>query len=328
MEKHSFTNVSINKKKVFESDLLMTIIFGRLGWQDRLNLSLCCKDIYSIFAKRNKVLKTSIKIPHTSNLKDIDIHLLKEIFSKYKNIEKVETLFGYEPERLKVISDANLVNLEILRISCITSNFGQYINMFNLKELYLEWSYNQEEITNLSFLCNLVNLEKLKLDSGAITDIESIKGLTKLKEFSLFRMSRRKEDLQRIHYHYYKEFIDITPISFCTNLEKLKLISSDIKSIEPIKKLFNLKELVLSNIGSITDLLPISNLTNLKILILGSLNIKDIEPIMYLVNLEILKIYQIYLSDFSPISYLNNIKVLKLSRTRIKDIEQIKELKN
>ena len=66
-------------------------------------------------------------------------------------------------------------NLEILEVSLITSSVEPIGKFTNLKQLYLNWNNYQYEVTDLSFLANLFNLEKLELDSGIITDIEPIK---------------------------------------------------------------------------------------------------------------------------------------------------------
>jgi hypothetical protein len=176
--------------KIFQSELIMNFIFDKLEMKDKINLSLCNKKINSFFNKRTKILKTYINKPHSNYLQKIEGQLLNKICSKYSNIKKVETTFGSE-EKFKILADLNLaVNLEILEIHCITSNINSIGKFVNLKQLYLTWNYHQDEVTNLSFLSNLVNLEILKLRDGEITEIEPIKGLTKLKEFAMIYIKK------------------------------------------------------------------------------------------------------------------------------------------
>ncbi len=315
--------------KIFQSELIINLIFDKLEMKDRINLSLCNEKLYSFFIRRTKILKTSIPFPHSNYLQSIEIPLLKKIYSKYKNIKEVETLFGSEKE-FKILVDLNLAsNLEILEIRCITTNIDSIGKFINLKQLYLNWNYRQDEVTNLSFLTKLLNLETLKLNEGKITDIEPVKGLTKLKEFSLRKITKgnnekNEEKYDSFYFFAPKEKLDITPISYLFNLEKLDIIYSNINSIEPIKNLINLKELDLSGIEGISDISILSNLVNLKKLSLSGLEIKNIEPIKYLVNLEQLELRCLYsLSDVSPLSYLVNLKVLDISKSKVKDINQI-----
>ena len=145
-----------HESKIFKSEFIMNCIFDKLERKDRINLSLCNKKINSFFNKRTKILKTSINKPHSNYLQDIERPLLNKICSKYANIKKVETLFGSEKE-FKILAGLNLeANLEILEIHCITANIDSIGKFINLKELYLIWNYRQDEVTNLSFLSNLV----------------------------------------------------------------------------------------------------------------------------------------------------------------------------
>ena len=139
MEESTFKDVSTSIRGVFESDNMMKIIFDILEKESRLNLALCCKKFYSYFLKRSKILKTSIRIPHTNYLKDIDKSFLNEILSKYKNITEIKTSF--DDKELQILADANLINLEKLEISCIRTNIDPIKNMTSLKELHLTWNY-------------------------------------------------------------------------------------------------------------------------------------------------------------------------------------------
>ena len=324
MEDSPNSNYSSNIRKVLETEHLMNIIFDKLGYKDRLNLSLLNKKIYSFYQNRNKFLNTNINKPHSSYLQDIEISLLNNILLKYKNIKVIETLF--DKEKLKMIDEAKLINLKKLKISCITSNFDPFLNMVNLKELYLYWNNWQDEITILSFLLNFPNLEILRLRDGKITDIEPIKELKKLKEFSMISVSKGTKENFKVYpsFHSFRDFLDYTPISYCMNLEGLYI--TGLYSIKLIENLTNLKELYLGG-SSIQDLLPLTNLINLKMLDI-SIETKNIEPIKYLTNLEDLTIYYIHLSDISALSNLKNLKELNICQSNITDLEPIKELKN
>ena len=326
MEDSFGKDISLNFRKVLETESLMNIIFDELEAKERLNLSLTCKKLYSFFQNRNKFLDTNIKKPDSNELLDIEIPLLNTIISKYKNIKRVDICF--DKKKLKILDDAKLINLEILNVSCIRSNFNPFLNMTNLKVLDLVWNYLQDEITNLSFLLNFPNLEILKLSSGKVADIKPIKELKKLKELSIRDMSKgTKGNLnQEIVYYLGQrgESLDYTPISFCINLEKLDI--NFLYSIELIQNLINLKKLYLQS-DSIEDISVLTNFVNLKKLKL-SINAKNIEAIKYLTNLEMLYIYDSYLSDISALSNLKNLKELYLPSSPIEELELLKELKN
>ena len=331
MEEPTFKDISKNIRQVFESDNIMKMIFDILEKESRLKFTLCCKKFYSYFQKRSKILKTSIQIPHTDYLKDIDKPFLNEILSKYKNITEIETSFN--DKELQILADANLINLEKLELSCIRTNIDPIKNMSSLKELHLTWNYQQDDVTNLSSLSNLTNLEILTMSRGKIADIEFIKELKKLKVLSIMEMAIKTKDTLNKDYDY-KNYpfvivglttkltipLDISPISYCTELTELTLYSLDIKSIEPIKTLINLKKLVLSVIDKLEDLSIIENMVNLKYLDINSSKINNIEPLKNLVNLEILKMSYGSVSDISPLLNLSNLKILDFPNLNLEEL--------
>lgn len=235
-----FPNLSM--KKVLKIEPLVNIIFDKLNWKDKLNFSLCCKKLYSFFQKRNKILKTNIECNHTHHIKEIGMPILKNILSKYKNIKEIETSFG--DNNLKFLVNANLVNLE------------------------KEESYHLS-ILDLSFLSNLNNLEILKISNCTIEGFEPIKGLKELKEFSMLHVETiikknfnfdKFDDFGEFDPDYFEGQLyreqttfDISPISYCFNLEKLALGNIKLISYEPISKLINLKELDFSQISGEID---------------------------------------------------------------------------
>ena len=93
MEDSFGKDISLNFRKVLETESLMNIIFDELEAKERLNLSLTCKKLYSFFQSRNKFLDTNIKKPDSNELLDIEIPLLNTIISKYKNIKRVDICF-------------------------------------------------------------------------------------------------------------------------------------------------------------------------------------------------------------------------------------------
>jgi Leucine-rich repeat (LRR) protein len=108
-----------------------------------------------------------------------------------------------------------------------------------------------------------------------------------------------------------------TDLMFLENFPQLKgleLRGDTIGSIEAIKYLHNLEELVISG-STVVDLSPIANLVSLKSLsLLYSININDISPIANLNSLKTLVLWDLEkVSDISAISSLENLEDLDIS---------------
>ena len=85
------------------------------------------------------------------------------------------------------------------------------------------------EITDVSPLEGLTNLERLNLGYNQITDISSLKGLTKLEKLGLWD----------------NEITDVSPLAGLTNLEELALHGNQITDVSPLAGLTKLHTLIL-----------------------------------------------------------------------------------
>ena len=85
------------------------------------------------------------------------------------------------------------------------------------------------EITDVSPLEGLTNLEWLNLGYNQITDISSLKGLTNLEELGLWD----------------NEITDVSPLAGLTNLEELALHGNQITDVSPLAGLTKLHTLIL-----------------------------------------------------------------------------------
>ena len=94
------------------------------------------------------------------------------------------------------------------------------------------------DITDLTLLKDLVDLEELDLSGTNITDITPLKDLAKLKILLLYGTN----------------IADITPLKDLVKLERLNLSATKITDLTPLKDLANLERLYLDNNTGITNL--------------------------------------------------------------------------
>ena len=170
---------------------------------------------------------------------------------------------------------------------------------------------NSNDISNLSPLSNLTNLEILDLNSNSISDISALSNLTNLD-----RLYLRENSIS-----------DISALSNLTNLTILNLNSNSISDISILSNLTNLTGLGL-NSNSISDISILSNLTNLTGLGLGGNSISDISALSNLTNLTGLGLGGNSISDISALSNLTNLTILDLNSNSISDISILSNLTN
>ena len=141
----------------------------------------------------------------------------------------------------------------------------------NVTELYL----NDNEISDITPLTLLTNLEILGLNDNEISNITSIASLANLTELQLGD----------------NEISDITPLASLTNLTSLWLVNNKISDVTPLASLANLTYLDMRH-NRINDITPLVSLTNLFMLELGYNEISDITSLASLTNLTRLFLYE------------------------------------
>jgi Leucine-rich repeat (LRR) protein len=104
----------------------------------------------------------------------------------------------------------------------------------------------------------------------------------------------------------------------------------NIKKLDPLAKLRNLKEITLSRQGRVNDLSPLAGLTELEELYLIALDKKqeglDLTPLAGLVNLKKLWIKECNVTDISALKGLVNLDELNLEENRIDDISALENM--
>ena len=181
-------------------------------------------------------------------------------------------------------------------------------NLIQLQGLYL----SDNPISDLQPLENLIQLQSLELANTQISDITPLKNLIQLQwlQLSNTQISNLQplENLIRLQslYLFDNEISDITPLENLKQLQSLQLPNNEISDITPLKNLTQLQGLGLSG-NEISDLQPLENLTNLQKLYLRDNQITDVTPLAQLVNLQTLFLSgNPSLRDISPLADLYN----------------------
>ena len=176
-----------------------------------------------------------------------------------------------------------------------------------LERLYL---YNNQ-INNIAPLSGLNQLTELYLGGNQISDIAPLSGLNQL---TLLRLRDN-------------QISDIAPLSSLNQLTKLSLDHNQISNITPLNGLNQLTELWLSSSNQISDITPLSGLNQLTDLRLNSNRISDVTPLSGLNRLTTLDLDNNRISDVTPLSGLEQLTTLFLSSNQISDITSLRVLK-
>ncbi len=109
--------------------------------------------------------------------------------------------------------------------------------------------------------------------------------------------------------------------------EELYCYSNNITSLEPLRRLVNLRILYCWN-NEITSLEPLSGLVNLKTLYCYRNNITTLEPLSELVNLRELHCSDNEITSLEPLSELVNLQTLYCHENKITSLEPLSRLVN
>jgi len=166
-----------------------------------------------------------------------------------------------------------------------------------------------DNITNLTGIEFLVNLQNLDLSDNSISDISALANLTALRTLDLFGGN---------------SISDIGALANLTALTDLRL-SSNISDISALINLTALTRLYL-NINTISDISALANLTALTDLRLSSNNISDISALANLIALTDLRLQENNISDISALANLTALRTLDLHSNSISDISALANL--
>ncbi len=200
-------------------------------------------------------------------------------------------------------------------------------NLTNLEELNLR----KNNISDISGLANLTNLKSLALDNNNITDISPLANLTSLE--SLLLNETNIDDISalsslsnlRVLQLEDTSLSSLAPLSGLTNLEWLVASSNNLTSLTGLENLTKLTSAHLSN-NNISDISALANLTNLDYLLLDINNISDISALANLTNLRRLVAFDNNIVDISPLKNMDKLEYLNLGDNKIIDISSLSNL--
>jgi Leucine-rich repeat (LRR) protein len=169
-------------------------------------------------------------------------------------------------------------------------------------EKITKFACQNQNITDLSGIENLINLQTLTVDLSQIKDISPLKELNNLKTLYLRG----------------KQISDISTLNVLTNLQSLDISATAVTDITPLKELTNLQSLSLSN-NTISDISALNGLTNLQELDLYNNQINDVNALKGLVNLQYLILSNNQISNIDALKGLTNLKTLYLAGNNVSD---------
>jgi len=181
----------------------------------------------------------------------------------------------------------------------------------NLKFVIL----NQNELTDVSSLKNLLKLEAVQMAKNKIKSIDFVKSLPSLTVLDAAQNA----------------ILDLSPLIGAIQLEELTLTSQSgtkrlgLIDISPLKGLSNLFYLMLGN-NSIKDITPLKGLTSLNVLSLSNNDLVGINEIKDLVSLRSLYVKRNHIAEIDVIRRFSNIQTLSASDNNITDCSALKSL--
>lgn len=167
------------------------------------------------------------------------------------------------------------------------------------------------DIYSLKPLLALTNLEELNCNDTPLTDISTLRKLTKIRVLRLRST----------------EVTDFSPISSLTQLEKLDVSFTSFTATELLPKL---KFLHLLSVRQ-TPILDISDLKNCKLLdtlVIGSCQIDEVAPIANLARLQYLDISNSRVLNIDTLANLKLLKGLRASKNSIRSVRFAEKLTN
>lgn len=204
-----------------------------------------------------------------------------------------------------------------------------------LKVLFLS-NYSGEErgeMTDITPLEGLVNLQELHLENNHIKNIDSLSKLKNLKVLSLHNNVINNIDALGQLYNLETLYLGINQIqsieslSQLINLQLLFLFDNQIQSIKSLQPLINLKVLHLSN-NHLQSVEYLQSLINLEVLHIGNNQIQSIESLRPLINLNTLILESNQIQSTESLSSLINLEKLDIENNLIENIESLVPLIN
>ena len=222
-------------------------------------------------------------------------------------------------------SGATELRLDYRNISDLTP----IAELINLETLSL-WKNN---ITDISHLTELKNLKTLSFDFNSVTDFSYIANLSNLEYLYFFNNKPSS----------------LTFLSELTKLKEINISVDNLDNILPLQNLVNLERLflqgdanldfsILDSFPKLKELYITSNLSSdfsklplipqLEFLNISQSNFSDLSKIQNFVGLTGIYFQQNYIEDISALSELTNLTFINLRQNNISDISPLASLTN
>lgn len=185
--------------------------------------------------------------------------------------------------------------------------------MVNLTELYIY----QNNITDISFVKGLTELQTLSLFNNKVSDLSPIAGLVGLKD--LYLRANNVSDISALDGLYSLEVLDlsennvsdITPLAELRNITLLRLNDNNISDISALNGLKKMDRLILTN-NNVSDIMPLSNMADLTEVYLDYNKVSDIEPLISLTSLGWIRLDGNPVENLTPLKNLVDLKKVYL----------------
>ena len=228
-----------------------------------------------------------------------------------------------------------LAGLEVLHFnSTRVSSIEPLKNLENLRILVMD----NTRVDKLDPISNLQNLKQIFCDNSLVTPAKANQFMKSnpqaLVVFQSAELNAWWENLNSTWKNIFKKYIYLDNQPSKAQLHELikqKIIDiskhSEIKNLEPLKKLLYLEHLNCSQ-TSISDLEPLSDLIDLKYLDVSLTNINSVAPLKNLSKLESLYFSSTSVNDLSPLFNLNFLQQVHGNYTEVKDLSPLSKLTN
>lgn len=282
-----------------------------------------------------------------------------EVTDTWKEIFNQKVAFaGAEP------SSSELANIENIEELDLAGNEGlRTLNSIQFVKGLRKLDISGTNVTDISALTQLTNLEYLDVSENWITDITPLYQLENLKFLNIDNIQATSEDIEQyVATHpetkvIYKAnehtiwFLNLSPAwkevllqqagynkdqVLKTNqifdifyIKKINIIGrNDIESLDPLSNLLQLEELYFANTMKINDLTPLSNLNSIKVIDCSFNPITDLGPLENLGNLKSLNVSNTYVSSLDALQRLYSLEKLHMSSSRVNDLKDVRNLTN
>lgn len=269
--------------------------------------------------------------------------------TKLKKLDLAKTLL-VDISPLSPLSKLETLSLEGTELISLQGMEG----LTNLRELNLE----STPIMDLTPLAGARRLEVLFADKSAITSLSPLAKLDKLSKVYCDNTSITEEDAQAfmrqnsqilvvsgsatlqdwwknmapVWQEVFKKMLPFedTPgrdqLQVLVNAEQLDIRGMrQIRNLEPLKVMRNLKQLNLSNSG-VLDLKPLAELSSLERIYADSSSISDLLPIQSLTNLTEITFSNTSVASLQPLAQLQKLELINADYTSIRSILPAKDL--